>query len=327
VLFWGIYFETVYANVQKFRTSRLIQKKLNTIDPLYESCLYVQKPAFMLTIDVEDWFHLVGAGLDYQFTNGSDATAAWETFPSRLEKTIPWILDQLDQHNRKATFFVLGWVAQRHPELIREIDRRGHELASHSYWHRIVYQQSQEEFRADLVASKQALEDGIGKPLVGFRASTASITDWAVEILAEEGFRYDASFFPAAYHDVYGRLSGMEMDDLICRHPSGVLEVKFSCLKLFGKRLPWSGGGYFRLLPLWLFELGIRRILRGGQPFMFFTHPWELDPNAPRLKSLKKRYAWRRYTGLKSARSRFLNLLKKNETTRIDTYLIAKGLL
>ena len=284
-------------------------------------------PCFLMTVDVEDWFHLVGAGLDYQFKNKHEANAPWESFSSRLDRTVPWILEELDRHQRKATFFVLGWVAHRHPEIIKEIDRRGHEVASHGYWHRIIYQQSHEEFRADIIESKKVLEDITGKPVIGFRASSASITDWAVEILAEEGFNYDASLFPAAYHDVYGRLSGMETDDLITRHSSGILEVKFSCLKLFGKRLPWSGGGYFRLLPLWLFQSGIRRIMNSGQPFMFFTHPWELDPEVPRLTSLKMQYAWRRYVGVSSARSRFTSLVEEFNTTRIDTYLMAQGLL
>lgn len=282
---------------------------------------------FFMTIDVEDWFHLVGAGLSYQFTRMKAANADWDSFSPRLDTTIPWILDQLDRHGRKATFFVLGWAARRHPDLIREIDRRGHEVASHSFWHRIVYQQSHKEFRDDLRSSKQVLEDIIGKPVIGFRASTASITDWAMGIIAESGFRYDASLFPASYHDVYGRLSGMITDDLVCRHSSGLIEVKFSCLRLLGRRLPWSGGGYFRLLPLWLFQAGIRRIMESGQPFMFFTHPWELDPDAPRIEHLKRRYAWRRYVGISSARGRFVQLLKGHETTRIDTYLAKNGLL
>lgn len=284
------------------------------------------KADLLLTIDVEDWFHLVGAGLDYQFKDNAAAHADWQTFPSRLEITVPWILDQLDRHHRKGTFFVLGWAADRHPELIREIDRRGHEVASHSYWHRIVYRQSREEFRADLVRSKKTLEDIIGKPLAGFRASTASISEWAVEILAEEGFRYDASLFPASYHDVYGRLSGMDGDDFISRHRSGIFEIKFSCLDLFGIKVPWSGGGYFRLLPFRFFEGGIRRTLRRGQPFMFFTHPWELDPDTPRLLCLKKRYALRRYVGVETTRDKFTNLLRKYNTTRIDSYLSAQGL-
>ncbi len=299
----------------------------NDVKAISESIAHKRAPTLFMTIDVEDWFHLVGAGLDYQFADNREAKDTWENFASRLDRSVPWILDQLEESGRKATFFVLGWVARRYPGLVREIDRRGHEVASHSYWHRIVYQQSHGEFREDLVASRHALEDATGKPVIGFRASTASITDWAVEILAEQGFLYDASFFPASYHDVYGSLSGMNRDDLICRHSTGVLEVKFSCLKLFGKHLPWSGGGYFRLLPLWLFEMGIRRIVGSGQPFMFFTHPWELDPGAPRLQTLKRRYAWRRYVGINSARARFVALLKHNETTRIDSYLMVHGLI
>ena len=280
-----------------------------------------------MTIDMEDWFQLVGAGLDYQFKNGEGANDPWDSFSPRLHRTVPWILDELDRHQRKATFFVLGWAAHRHPELVREIDRRGHEVASHSYHHKIVYRQSHEEFRTDLVRSKNVLEELIGKPVIGFRASTASITDWAMEILAEEGFLYDSSLFPSTYHDVYGKLDGMETDELVSRHSSGILEVKFSCLPLLGKRLPWSGGGYFRLLPLWLFRAGIRRIRESGQPFMFFTHPWELDPETPRLNTLKKQYAWRRYVGISSARRNFMNLTAAYDTTRIDSYLRAEGLL
>ena len=263
----------------------------------------------LLSVDVEDWFHLVGVGLDYQFNRPHGGIASWETRTCRVDYNTRWILDLLDEYQDRATFFVLGWVAERFPDLVLEIHRRGHEVASHSYWHRIVYRLTPEEFRQDLRRSIDVLQDITGCKVHGFRASTASITDWAVDIIAEEGLTYDSSLFPVAYHDVYGRLTGTRNDLPIERLSNGLWEVKLSSLRLGGKYIPWSGGGYFRWIPYPLFRWGVRKIWATHGVFQFFIHPWELDNDPPVLQDLRPMYKFRRYMFIHKTRPRFRRLL------------------
>jgi polysaccharide deacetylase family protein (PEP-CTERM system associated) len=183
----------------------------------------------------------------------------------------------------RGTFFILGWVAERFTALVREIDAAGHEIGSHSYWHRLVYRQTAEEFRADLRRSKGILEELISRPVTLYRAPSFSITPrsrWALDVLAEEGFRIDASIFPVR-HDRYG------MRDAPCQPhayelPAGrIEEFPASVLSVAGCRLPASGGGYFRLYPLALTLAAAWQANRRGRPFMFYIHPWEIDPGQP----------------------------------------------
>jgi len=265
----------------------------------------------ILSVDVEDWFHLIGAGLDYQFRVSLGGNEVWERLPARVESNVCWILDTLDRHNTRATFFVLGWVAEHHPELVREIHRRGHEVGSHSYWHKVVKAQTPAEFREDVRQSIAILQDIIGSRVLGFRSSSASITDWAVDILAEEGLLYDSSLFPVFYHDVYGKLEGTDPQKPIERLHNGLWEVKFSSLSLGKLQLPWSGGGYFRLLPYRVFRQGIRQILARYGVFHFYIHPWEVDADPPRLPDLKPIYHFRRYVSIDGTRSRFERLVSE----------------
>ncbi|MBI5739837.1 MAG: polysaccharide deacetylase family protein [Nitrospirae bacterium] len=283
-----------------------------------------RKPKCLLSIDVEDWFHLIGAGLDYQFRTSPGGHEVWSNFKERIIPNTHWVLDLLDVYRIKATFFILGWVAEQHPDLVREIHRRGHEIASHSYWHKLINIQSPSEFRGDLRRSLDVVQDITGEKVLGFRASTASITDWALDILAEQGLHYDSSLFPVSYHDVYGKIKGTNDALPIEKLPNGLWEVKFSTLPVRKKQLPWSGGGYFRLLPYQVFRKGMRRILAKRGVFMFYIHPWELDSKPPPLPNLKTIYRLRRYVFIKRTRSRFKQLL--NEFNFIPVSHVLKGM-
>lgn len=265
----------------------------------------------MLSVDVEDWFHLVGAGLDYQFRGSPGDNSAWEHYIPRVEENTRWILDLLDRHGVKATFFVLGWVAEHHPSLVREIHTRGHEIASHSYWHKVLRVQDHRTFREDVRRSVDVLESVTSSKVLGFRASSASIADWATDILCEEGLLYDSSLFPVLYHDVYGKLSGTDARRPIEQLSNGLWEVKFSSLRVKKMLLPWSGGGYFRLFPYHLFRAGVRRILAEQQSYQFYIHPWEIDAAAPRLRQLKAPYYFRRYVSIERTRARLAQLLSE----------------
>jgi polysaccharide deacetylase family protein (PEP-CTERM system associated) len=267
-------------------------------------------PSCLLSIDVEDWFHLIGAGLDYQFIGQTGGVESWGKYSSRVEQNTNWILDKLDEHEVKGTFFILGWVAERFPGLVAEISKRGHEVGSHSYWHKLIPSQTPDQFRTDLRRSLEVIQSIIGVHVLGFRASSASITDWATDIIGEEGLVYDSSLFPASYHDVYGRLKGVSADKPIERLGNGLLEVKLSSLTLFNRQFPWSGGGYFRFLPYKVFSIGVRQIIQQKGFFHFYIHPWELDDNPPKLKNLKPFYYYRRYVSIRRPRSRFQTLLK-----------------
>lgn len=264
-----------------------------------------------LTVDVEDWFHLIGAGLDYQFREPVPKAQDWDTLPQRVCDSTRWILDMLDQFNTHATFFILGWVADRHSHLVREIADRGHEIASHGFTHRVLAALSPDEFRQDIRRADQAIADASGIKPLGFRASSASITDWAIEILAEEGYRYDASYYPASYHDVYGKLKDVNDSLMIEKHPCGIWLVKFSSLKIGKWMIPWSGGGYFRLMPYWFFRKGVLKILEQTGFYNFYIHPWEIDIGAPSPPNLKMLYRIRRMIGSRHSRERFAMLLRE----------------
>lgn len=265
----------------------------------------------MLSIDVEDWFHLVGAGLDYQFRVSPGGADGWDSFPGRVTANTQWVLDLLDQSQTRATFFILGWVAERYPALVREIQHRGHEIGSHSYWHKVIQAQTPAQFRDDVRRSVAVLQDITGQRVLGFRSSSASIANWTVDILAEEGLLYDSSLFPVIYHDVYGRLEGSDPHKPIERLRNGLWEVKFSSLDMGGRQLPWSGGGYFRLLPYYIFSRGLRQILARQRSFMFYLHPWEVDHDPPQLPNLKLIYHFRRYFSIHRTRGRFEHLLRE----------------
>lgn len=212
----------------------------------------------------------------------------WDSILPRVSKNIHQLLDLFDEKNVKATHFVLGWVAERFPELIREIDNRGHEVASHGYSHQLVYTQSPAVFERETRDSKNLLEDIIGKPVRGYRAASYSITRqslWALDILAELDFKYDSSIFPIA-HDRYGIIGSPEFPHVLeTPNKSTLVEYPLSTFRIMGQTIPVAGGGYFRLYPYWLSRFFYRKINQHPAPFVFYLHPWEIDPDQPRVKA------------------------------------------
>ena len=232
-----------------------------------------------LTVDVEDYFHVSAFA-------GSINRSDWDDQPLRVERNTQRLLDLFDEKQVKATFFVLGWVAERLPALVSEIASRGHEVACHGYSHRLVYDQKPEVFREETLRSKSILEDIIQSAVYGYRAASYSITErsrWALDTIAEAGFSYDSSIFPI-HHDRYGMPGTNEYPYQLVT-PAGypLVEFPLSTAKLLGYRVPVAGGGYFRLYPYVVTRFGLSQINREDQPFIFYLHPWEIDPDQPRV--------------------------------------------
>ena len=258
-----------------------------------------------LTIDVEDYF-MVSAFADIvKFED-------WPRYESRVEKNTLRILDLLDEHNVKATFFVLGWVAEHYPKLALEIHNRGHEVACHGYSHRLVYDLSLKEFQEDTKKSKALIEDTIGVGIGGYRAASYSILQqslWALDILIEEGFIYDSSIFPI-YHDRYGYHGFNRFPVNIIRGDRGkITEVPLSTIRLFGKNIPIAGGGYLRLFPVKFVRWAIRSLNeKEAQPAVIYFHPWEIDPEQPRLNG-SRRSTFRHYINMDKTFAKISHLL------------------
>ena len=258
----------------------------------------------VLTIDVEDYFHVSAFSKSIDRNN-------WESIEPRVTSNVHRLLDLFDEHNVKATHFVLGWVAERYPDLIKEIDRRGHEVASHGYSHQLVYNQAPQVFENEARDSKNLIEDIIGKPVNGYRAASYSITRqslWALDILADLGFLYDSSIFPVV-HDRYG-IKGSPEYPHILETPAKqrLVEFPLSTYRLFGQSIPVAGGGYFRLYPYWLSRFFYHSINKSSAPFVFYLHPWEIDPDQPRIKaSLLSEF--RHYNNLDKCQKRLSSLL------------------
>jgi len=221
------------------------------------------------------------------------------------------VLDLFDEAGIRATFFVLGWIAERFPALVRDIASRGHEVASHGYHHQLVYTQTPQQFREDVRAAKHVLEQITGDPVLGYRAPSFSIVEsslWALDVLLEEQYVYDASIFPI-HHDRYG-IPNAERHPHVLRRGSGTIaEIPASTVRVGGVNLPIGGGGYFRLLPYGWTEWGMRRVNRSErQPVVFYIHPWELDPDQPRF-AIGRATRFRHYTGLRSTAARLRRLV------------------
>ena len=257
-----------------------------------------------LSIDVEDWFHT-------DCLKGVIAREAWERCELRVERNTMRMMEILEARKARATFFVLGWVAEKCPDLVRAIAAAGHEVASHGYGHEHVYSLQPSEFRSDVLRSKRYLEDLTGTAVRGYRAPCFSITEWAIPILQDAGFDYDSSVVPTVAHDRYGRLNGMHAGKPIVSLREGFYEAGVSCIRVgMGKRgIPWGGGGYFRLIPYALWIAGVRAILRSGTPYIFYIHPWEIDPGQPRAAGVDRTNEFRQRVNLHRCEERFASLV------------------
>lgn len=265
-----------------------------------------------MTVDVEDYFHVSA------FANAI-SRLEWDNIPLRVEQNTNCLLQLFSDSRIKATFFVLGWVAERVPELIRNIAAEGHEVACHGYSHELVYNQSEEIFRQETLRSKFLLEDITQAPVFGYRAASYSITSrslWAIDILCEAGFTYDSSIFPV-HHDRYGMPGSPEYPYRLTSPGGQVLtEFPLSTVSILGYRLPVAGGGYFRLYPYSLTKAGLSRINRRKKPFIFYMHPWEIDPDQPRIDA-GRLSAFRHYNNLDKFEPRLQRLMKDFRFARV----------
>jgi polysaccharide deacetylase family protein (PEP-CTERM system associated) len=259
----------------------------------------------IMTVDVEDYF-MVEAFADCV------SNSTWDSWPSRVVVNTHKALDLFDNHQTKATFFVLGWVADKFPLLVKEIHARGHELACHSYWHRAIYKLTPDEFRSDTRQAKNAIEQIAGCAVIGYRAPSWSITKqclWAIGILAEEGFVYDSSIFPIR-HDLYGVPNAKRTPYLHqCKGGRTLQEYPPATIRIAGMNFPAAGGGYLRLFPLTYTKHAIQAGANESQSVVVYFHPWELDPEQPRIQGkLKSRF--RHYTNLDLMERRLARLLE-----------------
>ncbi len=257
-----------------------------------------------LTVDVEDYFQVAA----FEKVIAPDD---WDQYACRVVENVHAILDLFAAHEVKATFFIVGWIAERYPDLVLAIDGQGHEIGCHSYWHRKIYDLTPEEFRQDTNQAKKILEQIIGRPVNGFRAPSYSITGqslWALDILAELGFRYDSSIFPV-YHDNYGIPDAPRFPYRL--EKQGLMEYPISTGKFPGLNLPIAGGGYFRLFPYWFTRMALRRInKKEQQPFIFYFHPWEIDPGQPHVEGAGAKSRFRHYLNLDKTKDRLTCLLR-----------------
>jgi polysaccharide deacetylase family protein (PEP-CTERM system associated) len=265
-----------------------------------------------LTIDVEDYFHVTA------FTGDIDRSR-WSSMESRVERNTTRLLDLFARHDVRATFFVLGWVAERYPDIVRGLHAAGHEIACHGLTHEVIYRQTPAVFREETIRAKQLLEDLTGAPVRGYRAATYSIvreTMWALDILAELGFEYDSSIFPVR-HDLYGVPDAPRAP---YRVASGrLLEVPLTTVTIAGQRLPCGGGGYFRLLPYSVFKWALQRVnQRDRLAAIFYCHPWEIDPDQPRIEGASLKSRFRHYVNLKATEGRLGRLLTDFRWGRMD---------
>lgn len=260
-----------------------------------------------MTVDVEDYFHV-------EAFSGHIDRNTWGERESRVVNNTQRLLDLFDRFQVRATFFVLGWVAERHPQLVKDIAARGHEIACHGWSHRLVYKQSPPEFRDETARAKKLLEDMVGAPVIGYRAASYSVVDkslWALDILCDLGFTYDSSIFPIR-HDNYG-IPDANVSPYRHRTPADneIVEFPLTTFELLGWRLPVSGGGYFRVFPYGLTRAALGRInRRERRPFIFYLHPWEIDPQQPRIEA-----GWfsrfRHYTNLEKCEARLCRLMSE----------------
>jgi len=271
-----------------------------------------------LSFDIEDWFHMV------EIEAVADP-ARWDSLSSIVVEYTRWIVETIDKAGVRATFFMLGWVADKHPELAKMIAASGHEIATHSYWHRKVYELTPSEFRDDMRRSIDVLTDQTGRKIRGFRAPSFSITpgtEWAFDVLHDLGVEYDASLFPAARG--HGGYPCRQEPHLFTEVPSGraMPELPMSVMRVGPKRMCFSGGGYLRLLPMWFIRRGFAQFNDARLPVVIYLHPRDFAPDCPRVPMpLSRRFKC--YVGLKSTKPKLESLLREY---RFDTCSAVLGI-
>jgi polysaccharide deacetylase family protein (PEP-CTERM system associated) len=267
-------------------------------------------PISALTVDVEDYFQVEA------FRDVIDRRN-WDSIPARVEKNTQRLLDLFSKAGVSGTFFILGWVAERFPQIVHCIHEAGHEVASHGYAHQLAHLQTPDVFRDDVRRAKGMLEDIVGVRVRGYRAPTFSVRRenwWAYDVLAEEGYDYSSSLYPVS-HDLYG----MPEAPTVPFRPtaSGLLEIPLSTMKMFNRNIPCSGGGYFRLLPYAVSRWCINRVVHSEAAYIFYCHPWEFDVDQPRIEAgAKSRF--RHYTNINRMQHRMVHMLEEFRWDRMD---------
>ena len=271
-----------------------------------------------LTVDVEDYFQVSA------FEPHIDRRD-WEAIPCRVERNMDRILQLFSGRGVKATFFTLGWIAERYPAMVRRLITEGHEVASHGYEHTRVTQQDPARFRQDVRRTKALLEDLSGTEVKGYRAASYSIGAdnlWALDVLHEEGYRYSSSIYPI-HHDLYGMPDAPRF--AFRTRPEGILEIPVTTIQLGGRTLPCGGGGYFRLLPYRVSRWAMRRVNRAdGEPCLFYFHPWEIDPDQPRQAGVSMKTRIRHYLNLGRTEARLKRLLDDFHWDRMDRVFLGR---
>jgi polysaccharide deacetylase family protein (PEP-CTERM system associated) len=257
-----------------------------------------------LTFDVEEWFQVENLK---QHISRQD----WDTKPSSITKNTQRILGILAEHDIKATFFVLGWIAEKYPSIVKEISSAGHEIASHGYGHDLTYILNDQSIQNDIKKSKQLLEDVTGHTINGYRAPNFSIDERLMDLLKTQGFVYDSSYLPFKLNKRYGRVERIKEDEHgILWHENGLAEIPISMGWLGSFKFPASGGAYFRLIPFTFFRYFVGQILEIKPFYNFYLHPWEFEPEQPRISNIKLNYKIRHYTGLSRTASKIEKLIK-----------------
>ncbi len=279
-------------------------------------------PLNAFTVDVEDYFHVAALA-------SAVSRDSWSSRECRVERNTERLLELLQARGVCGTFFVLGWVAERYPALVRRIAECGHEVACHGYSHQLIYEQRPEVFREETARAKGMLEEALGEPVLGYRAASFSVirkTLWALDTLIDLGFTYDSSIFPIR-HDRYG-IPDASSEPGHFTAPSGRSLVEFPMVpaSVFGTKVPVCGGGYFRIFPYWLTRAGLRQINGRGQAFPFYLHPWEIDPGQPRIRVGALSH-FRHYTNLHRCEARLNRVLREFAFAPMREVLSARGLL
>ena len=265
-----------------------------------------------ITFDIEDWFHI----LDHPETANP---SSWDRFESRIDHGVGLILDLMDKHGLKGTFFCLGWIAEKHPHIIKRIDAAGHHIGTHSYYHQLAYEQTEDEYRKDLSDSMKILSDLTGKTIDAYRAPGFSIKEsnlWAFDVMAEEGIKYDSSVFPA--NRAHGGLPQFTTDKpckVITKKGYEIIELPMNTASLLGQKFVFSGGGYFRLLPEWY----LKKLFKSQEYVMTYFHPRDFDDGQPMIPGLSNFRKFKSYTGIKNTNSKLGGIIKQNTFNGLKT--------